>query len=118
MAYYEAETVRFNCIGNKDSTSIDTTIALLGPKADAKVDVLLYKQAKRQGKITYLPVLPLQGTAPQSIKDASSNYTTYLYFLQKGQLDRAKEFKIQALEDLTNYIDKLKVDEKIGVVEF
>lgn len=119
MAYADMDKLRYFTLGSKTNTSINTELTDLATQADAKIDVLLYEQAKRQKKITYLPVLPLQGTdITDPIKSAASEYAAYLYFLGRGQIEKSKEFERLAFNDVRDYINKMKVDGKIGVAIF
>jgi len=110
MAYFVKDEIKFDL--NIPGTVFDDTIDNnWGPKADLKVDDQIYAVASKKRLVTYLPVLPLQGTDfTDSVKNASNHYVKQAFYLRNKNVQMADAEEKAAKQDVDSFIAKLKTD--------
>lgn len=110
MAYFDQTEIKFDL--NITGTTFDDTIDdNWGPKADLKVDDQIYAVASKKRLVTYLPVLPLQGTdLTDSVTNASNHYVKQAYYLRTRNVEMASVEEKAAKQDVDSFISRLKTD--------
>jgi hypothetical protein len=110
MAYFDIDEIKFDLIIS--GTTFDSTITTnWGPKADEKVNDEIYDVAAKKRLVTYLPVLPLQGTdLTQSVINASNHYVKQMFYLRNKNVMMADAEEKEARKEIKVFISKLKTD--------
>ena len=116
MVYYEIEKLRERCLGDSENITQDQLLNNFGAQADSQIDDELYLTASRNARLTTLPALPL-ATPPQTIKDASTDRATALFFLQQHELDISDRYMASSREAVRGYVLRLEADAQVyGVI--
>ena len=110
MAYFVQDEIKFDL--NITGTVFDSTITNnWGPKSDNKVDDEIYAVASKKRLVTYLPVLPLQGTdLTDTIRNASNHYVKQFYYMRTKNIAMADAEEKEARKDILTFISRLKTD--------
>lgn len=109
MAYFDAADVKFD-LGITGTGFDDAINNNWGPESDEEVDNRIYTAAAKARRILVLPIVPLSGTTPLSIKSASEHFIKERYYKKtRNKEDQTEEHKA-ALVSINAYVAKLDVD--------
>ena len=114
MAFFELAKVKERIPIPSADTADDNMLNNFGAEADNEVYNELYIVANRYGKLQALPAVDVPNgligglSAPQSVKDASSNRVVALYHSSRtGDLEKAKHWMAMSKNALESFIVKL-----------
>ncbi len=109
MAYFVLADVKFDL--GITGTGFDSTITTTwGPEADEEVDNRIYTAAAKARRLLVLPIVPLDGTVPLTIKSASEHFIKARYYKKtRNKDDQLEEFE-GALKSVNAYVARLNVD--------
>lgn len=107
--YFNKTDVKFdlNVLGTTFDAQIDTN---WGPQADEEVDNRIYTSAQKARRLLVLPIVPLSGVVPKSIKSASEHFIKERYYKRIRNKEEAKVERDGAMASINAYVAKLNVD--------
>ena len=109
MAYFDIDHVKFDL--SITGTGFDSTITnTWGPESDEEVDNRIYTAAAKARRILVLPIVPLDGVAPLTIKSASEHFIKERYYKKTRNKEDQLEENKAALASINAYVAKLNVD--------
>lgn len=109
MAYFVLADVKFDL--NITGTTFDDQINdNWGPESDEEVDNRIYTAAAKARRILVLPIVPLSGTTPLTIKSASEHFIKERYYKRTRNKEDQKEEHNAAITAINAYVAKLNVD--------
>ena len=111
-AYYEQAVVKADL--GLTGAGLDSQLDDWSDKIESVIDDMLFEVATKARRITFLPVLPLTGTAiTQTIKDAANAGVKSKYYdVEQRDLDRQNKYEKEMKDKIDNFINRLKVDEQ------
>jgi hypothetical protein len=109
MAYFVLADIKFDLSIQGDA--FDSTITnSWGPESDEEVDNRIYTSAQKARRILELPIVPLNGTVPKTIKSASDHFVKERYYKKVRNKEEAKVEHDAAIAGINAYVARLNVD--------
>ncbi len=109
MSYFDTTEVKFDL--NIQGTGFDNTINnAWGPESDEEVDNRIYTAAAKARRLLVLPIVPLSGVVPLTVKSASEHFIKERYYKRTRNKEEQKEEHNAALDAINAYVARLNVD--------